>query len=134
MASRIRLMHYYHRILVCMICGLLQMPVQAQVLRDAANDPNTPAYGDVRPQNTAQLRARIKRMQELVRELQQGDLSPAQQQAALDEMIRDREYILRQHNTWLDWQKPQTVDSAALLLEKMIFQQNISKKNCRKSE
>ncbi len=62
-------------------------------------------------------------MQELVRELQQGDLSPAQQQAALDEMIRDREYILRQHNTWLDWQKPQTVDSAALLLEKMIFQQ-----------
>jgi hypothetical protein len=106
------------------------MPLYAQVLRNppavvGAEPEALPPYRTVRPQSTAELNASIKRMHESVKKLQQADLSPAQKQAALDELIRDHDYILRQHDTWLDWQKPQTVDSASLLLEKMVFQEAV---------
>ncbi len=114
-------MHPGHATLLSLIC-ILSSSLHAQPLISEANDPNTPAYGEVRPQPTPQLRATLERMQALLAELRQSDLSPAQRQAALDELIRDHNQILRQHNTWLDWQKPQTVDSAALLLEGMIFE------------
>jgi phosphate-selective porin len=111
------------RMTIFLASGVLCAQPYAQVLRNAEHDPGQMPYSDVRSQPTPELENTIEQMLELVRELQQGDLSPAQQQAALDELIRDREYILHQHNTWLDWQKPQTVDSAALLLEKMIFEE-----------
>jgi hypothetical protein len=111
------------RMTIFLASGVLCTQPYAQVLKSAENDPGQPPYSDVRPQPSPELEKTIERMQELVRELQQGDLSPAQQQAALDELIRDREHILRQHSTWLDWQKPQTVDSASALLERMIFQE-----------
>ena len=114
-------MHLSRPILLSLICTL-SWPLHAQPLISEANDPNTPAYGEVRPQPSSQLRATLKRMQQLLAELRQSALSPAQRQAALDELIRDHNEILSQHNTWLDWQKPQTVDSTALLLEKMIFE------------
>ena len=103
--------------------ALLCAQLHAQVLRSAEHDPNEPVYGDVRPQPSAALQAKIVRMQELVRELQQSELGPTEKQAALDELIRDHDAILRQHATWLDWQQPQTIDSASLLLEKMIFEE-----------
>lgn len=65
------------------------------------------------PQDTAQLRAKIREMHQLLRELRQSDLSPAQKQAALDQLIRDQHDILRMHNIWLDWQQAQTMDSAS---------------------
>ncbi|HDY82853.1 MAG TPA: hypothetical protein ENH48_07845 [Halieaceae bacterium] len=116
------------RWLLCLACALSQTPLHAQI---PSNPPATVGaepealapYTPVRPQPTAELNATIKRMHESVKKLQQADLSPAQKQAALDELIRDYHYILRQHDTWLDWQKPQTVDSASLLLEKMVFQE-----------
>jgi phosphate-selective porin len=106
------------------------MPLYAQVLRNpppavGAEPEALPPYRTVRPQPTAELNATIKRMHESVKKLQQADLNPAQKQAALDELIRDHNYILRQHDTWIDWQKPQTVDSAALLLEKVVFQEAV---------
>jgi phosphate-selective porin OprO/OprP len=107
--------------LLSIIC-ILSSSLSAQPLLSEANDPNAPVYIEVRPQPTSQLRATLERMQALLAELRQKQLAPAQQQAELDELIRDHNQILRQHNTWLDWQKPQTVDSAALLLEKMIFE------------
>jgi phosphate-selective porin len=64
-------------------------------------------------------------MHESVKALQQADLNPEQKQAALDELIRDHEYILRQHDTWVDWQKPQTIDTASLLLQKVVFQEAV---------
>ena len=103
--------------------ALLCAQLHAQVLRSAEHDPNEPVYGDVRPQPSTELQAKIKRMQELVRELQQSELGPTEKQAALDELIRDHDAILRQHATWIDWQQPQTIDSASLLLEKMIFEE-----------
>lgn len=114
-------MHRNHPILLSLACTL-SWPLHAQPLLSEANDPNTPPYAEVRPQPGPQLQATVKRMQQLLAELRQSDLSPAQQQAALDELIRDHDEILRQHNTWLDWQKPQTVTSAALLLESMVFE------------
>ena len=108
-------------ILLCLVCPL-SWQLHAQPLLSEANDPNTPPYAEVRPQPSPQLQATVERMQQLVAELRQSDLSPAQKQASLDELIRNHNEILRQHNTWLDWQKPQTVDSVALLLERMVFE------------
>lgn len=111
-----------------MACALVQMPLHAQVLRNesaavGAEPEALPPYRVVRPQPTAELNATIKRMHESVKKLQKANLNPAQKQAALDELIRDHNYILRQHDTWIDWQKPQTVDSTSLLLEKMVFEE-----------
>lgn len=114
-------MHHSRPLLLSLICTL-SCPLHAQPLLSEANDPNTPPYSEVRPQPTPQLQATVKKLQQLVAELRQSDLSPAQRQAALDELIRDHNEILNQHNTWLDWQKPQTVNSAALLLESMVFE------------
>ena len=114
-------MHRNRLILLCLVSPL-SWQLHAQPLLSEANDPNTPPYAEVRPQPTPQLKATVERMQQLVAELRQSDLSPAQKQAALDELIRNHNEILRQHNTWLDWQKPQTVDSVAVLLERMVFE------------
>jgi len=111
-----------YTVLILLVSTVVCPPLQAQVLRSAQNDPNEPGYQGIRPQITPELRATVKGMQALILELRQGDLDPARQQAALDELIRGNEFILRQHPTWLDWQQPQTVDSAALLLERMIFE------------
>ena len=115
-------MHLALRTLLCLFCALSPVSLCAQPLQSEANDPNSPPYANVRPQDTEQLRAGVREMHQLLRELQQSDLNPAQKQAALDQLIRDHHDILRMHNTWLDWQQPQTVDSASLLLEKMIFE------------
>jgi hypothetical protein len=106
------------------------MPLYAQVLRNepgvvGAEPEALPPYRAVRPQPTTELNAVIKRMHELVKKLQNADLNPAQKQAALDELIRDHDYILRQHDTWIDWQKPQTVASASVLLQKMVFKEAV---------
>ena len=121
-------MRLTHQSLLCLACILLQMPLHAQLLRNppsavGAAPEKLPPYRAVRPQPTAELNATIKRMQGLIKELQQADLSPEQKQVDLDELIKDHNYMLRQHDTWLDWRQPQTVDSATLLLEKMIFQE-----------
>lgn len=135
-------MHPATHILIFLTCGLLQAPLYAQVLKnptpEEANSPQTEAppattliFRDAPPesqangvslQNEAELNAVIKHMRDLLRELAQADMSPAQKQAALDELIRDNHSILRQHRTFLDWQKPQTVDSVSLLLERMVFE------------
>ena len=125
---KIKLMCHATRYLLCLLCALLQIPLNAQVLTDppvvvGAEPEALPPFRTLRPQPTAELNATVKRMHELVKKLQQADLSPTQKQAALDELIRDHDYILRQHDTWLDWQQPQTVDSASLLLEHMVFQE-----------
>jgi phosphate-selective porin len=122
-AAKINGMHVTSKPLLGLSFTLLCVQLHAQVLRSAEHDPNEPVYGDIRPQPSTELQAKITRMHELVRELQQADLSPEQKQAELDELIKDHDYILRQHDTWLDWQKPQTVDSASLLLEKMVFEE-----------
>lgn len=114
-------MHCSRPILLSLIC-ILSWPLYAQPLLSEANDPNTPPYAEVRPQPGPQLQETVERIQQLVAELRQGDLNPTQQQEALDELIRDHNEILSQHNTWLDWQRPQTVDSAAVLLDRMIVE------------
>ena len=104
---------------------LVCAPLQAQVLRSAANDPNAPHYRGSSPRITPELVATVKEMQALLLVMQQGDLSPSEQQAALEELIRANELILRQHSTWLDWQQPQTVNSVAVLLERMVFEEAV---------
>ena len=93
------------------------------MLRSEVNDPNSPAYSDVRPRPGPQLESRIHQMREQIKELQKSNLDAAGKQAALDQLLLDYDDMLRGHPTWLDWQKPQTVDSAAELLEKMIFEE-----------
>ena len=107
--------------LLTALCGALFCPpVFAQVLRSAEN---TPEQAEIKPQLTPELVETVKRMQTLLAELQSGGLTPEQQQAALQQLIDDNAVILSQHSTWVDWQKPQTADSVALLLERMVFEE-----------
>jgi phosphate-selective porin len=126
------------RVLIFLACGLLLQPLHAQVSLDPAPEeagtaptatplifrnvpPETEEHG-VNLQNQSDMDAVIHRMRELLRELAQASMPPDKKQAALDELIRDNHYILSKHRTWLDWQQPQTVESASLLLEQMIFE------------
>jgi phosphate-selective porin len=117
-----------------LLASFLSVPVAAQVLKNPKFDdppatvPETPLILRAQPAPTDQeaVDAAILRLRELMRQVAASDISAEEKQQAIDELIQENGHIFRSHKTADEWDRQQTVDSAIILIEQMIYETMLS--------